>query len=67
MRLGPYTTRATLLHARNDAMVPLAHGEQLAALGKNAKLVVLDAGSHMLPLSHPREVARHLFASPSSL
>lgn len=62
MRVAPYETPTTLLHARNDAMVPLAHGEELASLGKNAKLVVLEAGSHMLPLSHVSEVARHLFA-----
>lgn len=59
--LKPYATPTTVLHARRDAMVPLPHGEQLAALGSNAKLVVFDAGSHMLPLSHAEQFAHHLF------
>lgn len=60
-RLKPYATPTTLLHARGDTLVPLHHGEQLAALGSDAKLVVLEAGSHMLPLSHAQDFARELF------
>ncbi len=62
VRAEPYATPTTLLHARGDMMVPFKNAERLLALGANAKLVALDSRSHMLPLSHANDVARHLFA-----
>ncbi len=61
-RIARYQPPTRVLHARGDPLVPLVEGERLAGLGDNAELVVLDAHSHLLPLSHAPEVARHLFA-----
>ncbi len=61
-RIARYTTPTVVLHARHDPLVPLVEGERLAALGENAALAVLEAHSHMLPLTHAEEVARQLFA-----
>jgi pimeloyl-ACP methyl ester carboxylesterase len=52
----------TLMHGRHDQTVPFTCGEELAALGRDARLVVLETSSHVLPLSHPSEVASELNA-----
>lgn len=41
-----------VLHGREDALVPLAHGEATAAAVPSARLVVLDGMGHDLPPSH---------------
>lgn len=60
--IASYAPPTVVLHARHDPLVPLVEGERLAVLGENAALAVLEAHSHMLPLTHAEEVARHLFA-----
>ncbi len=59
-RVARYSTRATVLHAREDASVPLALGRALAELG-GAPLELVETDSHVLPLTHARRVAELAF------
>ena len=59
----PYTCPATVIHGRDDAAIPYARSEELAAKGSDAALVPLDTDSHVLPLTHPQELARFVFRS----
>jgi lipase len=61
-RVPPYEQAATVLHARGDAAVPFELGEELAALGSRATFEPVDAAWHMLPLTHPELVARHVYS-----
>ena len=58
----PFDTPSVVLHAKDDASVPLPLGEALAALGSRTKLVVLEDGGHCLPLTEPDLVASLAFA-----
>jgi pimeloyl-ACP methyl ester carboxylesterase len=57
-----FETHATILHGRRDGAVPVESGEELASLGKNARFVVLDTSSHLLPLTHASTVAAEIRA-----
>lgn len=54
-----------VLHGDDDRDVALAHGEDLHARIPGSQLVVVPAGSHMLPATHPDLVAEqiHRFAA----
>lgn len=56
-----YTTRATVVHADGDRAVPCAAGEALAALGASVQWLALRSDSHLLPVTHPDDVARVVF------
>jgi pimeloyl-ACP methyl ester carboxylesterase len=58
--VAPFTTPMTLMHGREDQNVSFVYSEELARLGSDTKLVALDTSSHLLPLSHPAEVAELL-------
>ncbi len=45
-----------IAHSERDTAVPLEQGRALAKLAPAAKLVVLDSGSHVIPLSHTAHV-----------
>lgn len=57
-----FRTPTVVLHAADDASVPLALGRGLAALGARVELSELADGGHFLPLSHPEIVARLAFS-----
>jgi pimeloyl-ACP methyl ester carboxylesterase len=57
LTIEPFDTPATVVHARDDRIVPLSSGEDLAARGGRASLVVVESSSHLLPLTHPTEIA----------
>lgn len=42
-----------VLHGDDDRLVPVEVGRELARLARNARLVVVPGGSHMLPITHP--------------
>ena len=50
--VGAFDAPAIVLHARHDAVVALAHGEALAARCRRARLQVIEADTHLLPLTH---------------
>jgi pimeloyl-ACP methyl ester carboxylesterase len=50
--LGKVTAPTLVLHGREDALVPLAHGEATAAAIPGARLIVLDGMGHDLPPTH---------------
>jgi pimeloyl-ACP methyl ester carboxylesterase len=56
--LASVTVPALVLHGREDALVPLAHGEAAAAAVDGARLVVLDGMGHDLPPALAPEMAR---------
>jgi pimeloyl-ACP methyl ester carboxylesterase len=60
--VSTFDTRAVVLHAADDASVPIALGRDLAALGQRAKLRELDEGGHFLQLSRPELVAALAFS-----
>ncbi len=45
-----------IAHSERDMAIPLEQGRALAKLAPAAKLVVLDSGSHVIPLSHTAHV-----------
>ncbi|MDJ0788541.1 MAG: alpha/beta hydrolase [Myxococcota bacterium] len=46
-----------VIHGTEDRFVPLAIGEGLAERAPKARLVVVEAGSHMIPVTHAGRVA----------
>jgi len=59
--VATYAVDAVAVHGRHDQGVPLALGRALADLGRGVDLRVLDTDSHLLPLSHAKEVAEVVF------
>lgn len=58
----PATMRALriptlILHGRRDPYIPLAHAQRLARDISGARLVIIEDGSHFLPLDAPAQVA----------
>ena len=47
--------RALVLHGRKDKVVPIAWGEELAALIPDARLRVFDSAGHNFMATHPEE------------
>ena len=68
--LGRLDTPTLILHGTHDAMVPLAHGEQLARVIPQARLHTLDGWGHDLPdalsVEFARLVARHAAAASAA-
>jgi pimeloyl-ACP methyl ester carboxylesterase len=46
-----------IVHGDDDRLVPLAAGEWVKGHARNAELVVIPGGSHMLPITHTDELA----------
>lgn len=51
-----------LIHGDDDRLAPLAIGEWLHAHAPGSELVVIEDGSHMLPVTHTRELADRIAA-----
>lgn len=51
------TTPSLIIHGTKDPMVPYRVGQNLHELISGSKLVTLDGIGHMIPLSHPEEIA----------
>lgn len=67
LEMGPpgasaYDVPTTVIHGRDDAAIRFALSEELANLGTRAELVAFDTDSHLLPLTHPKELAELIFA-----
>ena len=60
--LTSFHTPTVIFHAERDAMAAVEHAERLAKLGEHVALHRLNSASHMLPLSHPAEIAKVLFS-----
>ena len=60
--IAPYGFPATVVHGRDDAAIRLALGQELADAGTDARLVVWETDSHMLPLTHAEALAELIFA-----
>jgi pimeloyl-ACP methyl ester carboxylesterase len=52
---------AMVIHATGDAGIPFSLGQELARLS-GCELVTIDTGSHMVQLTHARELAELIFA-----
>jgi 2-hydroxymuconate-semialdehyde hydrolase len=46
-----------LLHGDDDQLAPLAIGEWLARHAKHSKLMAIEDGSHMIPITHASQLA----------
>lgn len=53
---------ALVVHGSDDRSVPLAVGEDLARRLPHAELLVVEGGSHMLPVTHGARLAEDLYA-----
>jgi pimeloyl-ACP methyl ester carboxylesterase len=57
-----------LLHGDDDRLAPLSMGQWIQSHARNAELVVIAGGSHMLPITHTDELADRIaaFAKPQA-
>jgi pimeloyl-ACP methyl ester carboxylesterase len=46
-----------VIHGEEDLLVPVAIARELARRAPQAKLVVIEGGSHMLPVTHADRLA----------
>jgi pimeloyl-ACP methyl ester carboxylesterase len=55
-----------LIHGNDDRLAPLSIGQWIKSHARNARLVVVEGGSHMLPLTHTEMLADRIagFARP---
>ena len=49
-----------VIHGRKDPYIPLEHSKRLETDIENARLTVIEEGSHFLPADTPEELAEHL-------
>ena len=49
-----------IIHGREDPYIPLEHSKRLEADIENARLSIIEEGSHFLPADTPEELANHL-------
>ena len=54
---GDIKTATLVVHGTKDPMVPYGVGVNISEIIVGAKLVTLDGIGHMIPLSHPTEIA----------
>ncbi len=54
---APIDLPILVIHGDDDRLVPLSVGEHLAERAKRGQLVVLEGGSHMLPITRPERMA----------
>jgi pimeloyl-ACP methyl ester carboxylesterase len=64
--VAAFSVPTTIIHARGDGAVPLAAAEQLARLGSNVDLQVVEGTSHVLPLTQPALVLDAILQQTSS-
>jgi pimeloyl-ACP methyl ester carboxylesterase len=58
---GPLEIPVLVIHGDDDRLVSLAVGEDLYARARPAaKMVRVEGGSHMLPITHPDLLAQHI-------
>jgi pimeloyl-ACP methyl ester carboxylesterase len=58
--LGDVAVPTLVLHGRQDPVVPLAHGAQIAAAIPGARLVVLDVPGHLPMIADPERIVAQL-------
>lgn len=63
LRVQPYDVPTLVVHARGDAVTPLTQGEALAALGRRARLEVVETDEHLVPLTQAAACAAAIHAS----
>ena len=51
-----------MIHGDDDRLVPLAVGEGLHQSAQRSELLVVEGGSHMLPITHPDLLADRIAA-----
>jgi pimeloyl-ACP methyl ester carboxylesterase len=51
-----------VIHGDADLLVPLSVGETLAQRASDAELVVVEGGSHMLPVTRPKLLGTRIAA-----
>jgi non-heme chloroperoxidase len=61
--LGDVAVPTLVLHGRQDPVVPLAHGAQIAAAIPGARLVVLDVPGHLPMIADPERIVAQLRAA----
>ncbi len=54
---GDIKTQTLVIHGTKDPLVPYKVGVNLSEVIEGAKLVPIDGIGHMLPLSHPKDIA----------
>jgi len=59
---GDIKTPTLVIHGTKDKMVPYRVGVKISEEIEGAKLVTLDGIGHMIPLSHPAEIADTIVA-----
>ena len=59
------TLPIVIVHGDDDRLAPIAIGRELARGAPQAKLVVVEGGSHMLPVTHAPKLAEEIVAAPS--
>ncbi|MBL4854768.1 MAG: alpha/beta hydrolase [Robiginitomaculum sp.] len=64
---GDITTPTLIIHGTKDPMVDYAVGMDLSKIIPNSKLITLDGIGHMIPLSHPQEIADAIATFSSGL
>ncbi len=55
-----------IVHGSDDQLAPIAIGRELARRAPHARLVVVDGGSHMLPITHAELLAEEIAALATS-
>jgi pimeloyl-ACP methyl ester carboxylesterase len=61
--LGDVALPTLVLHGRQDPVVPLARGAQIAAAISGARLVVLDVPGHLPMIADPERILTELRAA----
>ena len=64
--IGDVKTPILLIHGDDDRLAPLAIGEWLHRHAPGSELVVIERGSHMLPITHTGELADRIAAFASA-
>jgi len=55
-------TRTLVIHGANDLLVPVDVGRDLDERLPHSRLIVVNGGSHMLPVTHPDLLAKEIHA-----
>jgi len=57
---GPIEVPILVIHGDDDRLVPLEVARQLEARARQSQLVVVEGGSHMLPITRADEIAKRV-------
>ena len=58
--VAPLDLPILVIHGDDDRLVPLEVGELIAQRSRRSQLMVLEGGSHMLPITRPDELAKRI-------